>query len=149
MSELRFYEDFTVGEVTDIGTHAVSREEIVVFARQWDPQPFHIDEALAVESVFGGLTASSCHTYSVTGLINFQSPERVASVAMLNTEMRFPNPVRPGDLLLLRSECVEKRLSQSRPGIGVMRSRGTLTDQNGQEKLLMDSVFLIRCRNSE
>ncbi len=146
MSRMRHYEDFEVGDITEIGSHTVSRDEIIAFARQWDPQPFHVDEELAADSVFGGLIASSCHTYSITGLINFHSPERVASVAMLNTEMRFPNPVRPDDVLSLRSECVEKRLSKSRPGVGVMTTRSTLVDQDEQEKLVMVSVFLIRRR---
>ncbi|MFP8875222.1 MAG: MaoC/PaaZ C-terminal domain-containing protein [Myxococcota bacterium] len=143
---MRHYEDFEVGDITEIGNHTVSREEIIGFARQWDPQPFHVDEEFAADSMFGGLIASSCHTYSITGLINFHSPERVASVAMLNTEMRFPNPVRPGDVLCLRSECVEKRLSDSRPGVGIMKTRSTLVDQDEQEKLVMNSVFLIRRR---
>ena len=66
---MRHFEDIEVGETIEVGRHAVSREEIIRFAEQWDPQPFHIDEEAARDSIFGGLSASSCHTYSISSLI--------------------------------------------------------------------------------
>ena len=78
-----YYEDLRVGEVRELGSHQVSRDELVGFARAWDPQPFHVDEEAARETVFGGLTASSCHTYSISALITSRSESKVAAAAMM------------------------------------------------------------------
>ena len=141
-----FYEDLVVGEVRELGEHRVSKEEIIRFATEWDPAPFHTDEAAAVETVFGGLTASSCHTYSISSLISSRSPNRVAAAAMMGLELRFPEPVRPDDVLVLRNTPIEKRLSASKPGHGVVRSQTTLTNARGEEVFVMDSTYLVRCR---
>ena len=84
---MRFYEDFEVGASREIGSHEVTREEIIDFATKWDPRPFHIDEKAAARSVFGSLTASSCHTYALTGRITFESGNDVAAAANLKTEL--------------------------------------------------------------
>jgi acyl dehydratase len=144
-----YYEDLEPGVSRELGSHSVSRQEIVEFATKWDPQPFHIDEASAAESLFRGLTASSCHTYSLTGLISAQNPDhKVVALAMLGTHLEFPAPVRPDDLLTLRSECTEKRISRSRPGVGVARTRTTLINQTGGVALVMDSTFLVAMRSA-
>ena len=143
---LRYFEDIEVGSVRELGRHEISREEILSFAREWDPQPFHIDEAAAEQSVFGGLTASSCHTYAVSSLIFSRSVDRAATAAMLGLELSFPKPVRPGSVLTLRDACTEKRLSRSRPGFGVLKSRTTLVDQERDEVFVMTSSYLVECR---
>jgi len=141
-----YYEDLRVGEVRELGRHHVSKEEIVRFAKEWDPAPFHTDEVAARDSVFGGLTASSCHTYSIASLISSRSDKRVAAAAMLGLSLRFPEPVRPGDELLLRNTPLETRLSSSKPDHGVVRSETTLTNAAGLEVFVMDSTYLVRCR---
>ncbi|MDP6977764.1 MAG: MaoC/PaaZ C-terminal domain-containing protein, partial [Myxococcota bacterium] len=83
---MRYFEDFAVGQKRVVGTLEVSRDDIVDFATKFDPQPFHIDDAAAVASIFGGLTASSCHTFALTSLIYHQSPEDIALVANLGAE---------------------------------------------------------------
>ncbi len=143
---MRFFEDIEVGDVRELGRHEVSRDEIVRFAREWDPQPFHVDDEAAAKSVFGGLTASSCHTYSISSLIFSRSGDRLATAAMLGLELRFPKAVRPGAVLTLRDECLHKRDSRSRPEYGVLRSRTTLVDQEGDDVFVMDSTYLVRRR---
>ena len=143
-----FYDDLVVGETRELGEHRVSKQEIIRFASEWDPMPFHLDEEAAVDSVFGGLTASSCHTYSISSLISSRSADKVAAAAMMGLELRFPEPVRPDDVLILRNLCLEKRLSESKPGHGVVRSRTTLSNARGVDVFVMDSSYLVRCRPS-
>ncbi len=145
---MRFYEDFHVGETEVVGHYDVSREEIVEFASRWDPRPFHIDDAAAAKSVFGGLSASSCHTYAITARLTFESGRDVAAAANLKTELRFPAAVRPGDRLTLVSECLERRLSGSQPGVGIVKSQSRLVNQDDVVVLFMDTVSMIRLRDS-
>ncbi len=142
-----YYEDLTLGETRELGSHEVSETEIIDFAQAWDPQPFHVDAEAAEASVFRGLTASSCHTYSISSLISSRSPDQVAAAAMMGLELRFPEPVRPGDVLVLRNTPLEKRLSASKPGHGVVRSRTTLTNARGADVFVMESSYLVRCRD--
>jgi acyl dehydratase len=141
-----FYEDLLVGETRLLGEHRVSKEEIIRFASEWDPAPFHTDEEAALHTVFGGLTASSCHTYAISSLISSRSDQKVAAAAMMGLELRFPEPVRPDDVLVLRNTPLEKRLSASKPGHGVVRSQTTLTNARGEAVFVMDSAYLVRCR---
>jgi acyl dehydratase len=145
---MRYFEDIQERVASELGEHVVSQDEIVRFASEWDPQPFHIDEDQAAQSVFGGLTASSCHTYSISSRIFSRNPQRVAAAAMLGLSLQFPTPVRPGDVLRLIDECVEKRLSSSRPGLGVVKSRSRLVNQADDEVMVMESSYLVRCREA-
>ncbi len=144
----RYYEDIPVGVQRELGSHLVTRDEIIRFATEWDPQPFHIDEDAAQSSVFGGLTASSCHTYAISSLIFSRSPGKIATAAMLGLELQFPTAVRPEDVLTLHDLCTDQRLSSSRPGHGVVSSRTTLTNQNGEDVFVMTSSYLVRCRRA-
>ena len=144
---MRYFEDFEVGEIRRLGSYRVSREEIIDFARQFDPQPFHIDDEAARSSIFGGLTASSCHTFALMSLIHARCGEETALVANLGSEsLRFPAPLRPGDEVELTSECVGSRVSQSRPEIGIVTTQGALTNQQGETVMEMRSVFMVRRR---
>ena len=143
----RYFEDFAVGSVTTFGHHDVTKEEIVEFASKWDPQPFHVNDTLASASVFGGLTASACHTFSISSLLSSRQLDTVKYVAMLGLEeMRFPNPVRPGDRLSLVSECVEARESARRANIGIVTTLSTLLNQEGVPVLTMKSTFMVKKR---
>lgn len=74
---MRFYEDFQIGESEVVGSYEISRDEIIEFATKWDPRPFHLDDEAAARSLFGALTASSCHTYAITARIAFESGRAV------------------------------------------------------------------------
>ena len=144
---MRYYEDFQVGDTEVVGHYDVSREEIVEFASRWDPRPFHIDDAAAAKSVFGGLSASSCHTYAITARLTFESGRDVAAAANLKTELRFPAAVRPGDRLTLLTECLDQRLSRSQPGVGIVTAQSRLVNQDDVVVLFMDTVSMIRRRD--
>lgn len=145
---MRYFEDVVVGKLEEIGRHVVSRDEIVRFAGEWDPQPFHLDEEAARASVFGGLTASSCHTWSIVALIFSRHPDRMKTAAMLGLKMRFPNPVRPDDELTLHQICLDKRLSRSRPEYGIVKSRGSMVNGAGQEVVVSQSSYFVERRDA-
>jgi acyl dehydratase len=147
-SEESYFEDVEIIDEFEIGRHTPSRDEIVSFARQWDPQPFHVDDEAARRSVMGGLCASSCHTYSISSLIFSRSEKRLRTAAMLGLEMRFPNPVRPDEELTLYEQVLDKRVSASRPGYGIVQSRTTLRNARGEDVMVMESSFLVDRRPS-
>ncbi|QSG06812.1 MaoC family dehydratase [Halapricum desulfuricans] len=103
-----YFEDITVGETETFGSYTVSREEILEFARQYDPQPFHVDGEAAAESQFGGLVASGWHTAAMTMRVLVDGfLERAATRGALGVdELRWYDPVRPGDTLSARTEVV-------------------------------------------
>jgi acyl dehydratase len=144
---VHYFEDYELGENRRVGSYPVSREEIIEFAERYDPQPFHVDEEAARESIFGGLTGSSCHTFALMSLIHARSPEKVAFVANLGAEqLRFPTPLRPDDTLSLTSECTALRPSRSRPEIGLVTTRAVLTNQQDEIVMEMSSTFMVRRR---
>jgi len=145
---MRYFEDVVVGKLEEIGRHVVSRDEIVRFAGEWDPQPFHLDEEAARASVFGGLTASSCHTWSIASLIFSRHPDKLRTVAMLGLKMRFPSPVRPDDELTLRQIHLDKRVSRSRPEYGIVKSRGSMVNRSGEEVMVSQSSHLVERRDA-
>jgi acyl dehydratase len=141
-----YYEDLEGGYRTSVGPYELARQEIVEFARRWDPYPFHTDEQAAADSVFGGLTASSCHLFAITTLLFHRDPDPIAVLAMLGKdEIRFPNPARPGDRLRYETECVEARVSRSRPDRGLVTLADRLTNQDG-ETILSQRVSLMVAR---
>lgn len=137
-----YFEDFHVGDTFELGSTSVTEEEIISFARQYDPQIFHIDPEQAKASFFGQLVASGWHTGAlfmrllVNGLFN-----RVDSMGSPGVEqVRFVRPVRPGDTLHGRITIVETRDSQSRPYLGILRSHGEMYNQNNELVLSMVST---------
>jgi len=137
----RYFEDFRAGEVIELGSHEVSDEEIVGFARQWDPQPFHVDPEAARQSVFGGLIASGWHTGAMW--------MRLYVGAMLDTaasqgspgveDLRWLAPVRPGDTLSGRLTVLDVRPSERRLDRGTVRIRGEMVNQDGVTVMTMVS----------
>jgi len=144
--EAAYFEDVVPGQEVEIGRHTPSREEIIRFATEWDPQPFHLDEEAGRNSVMGGLSASSCHTYSISSLIYSRSEAKLQTAAMLGLQMKFPAPVRPDEELTLFETCDNKRVSASRPGFGIISSRTTMRNARGEDVMVMESNFLVRCR---
>lgn len=119
---MRYFEDFAPGQVFDLGSHEFSRDEIVGFARQWDPQPFHVDEAAAAKSAFGGLVASGWHTACV--FMRLYVDALLLDSASMGSpgleELRWLVPVRPGDVLRGTASVTEVAPSSVRPDRGTV-----------------------------
>jgi len=144
---LKYFEDFEIGERRTAGSYRVTREEILEFAERYDPQPFHVDEAAARESIFGGLTASSGHTFALMCLIHSRSSVEIALVANLGAEsLRFPNPVRPDDEITMSNECVAARVSKKHPAIGIVTTLAKIESQRGESVMEMQSTFMVKRR---
>jgi acyl dehydratase len=130
---VRYFDDIAVGERIDLGTTRATEAEILAFARDFDPQPFHVDPTAAEQSIYGGLIASGWHTCALymrllaTGFLNHTASLGSPGV----DEVRWPRPVRPGDTLHGELEILEARPSASRPDRGILRSRGSLTTDAG------------------
>ena len=134
MSE-RYFEDFAVGEVfKPSGRVRVEKDEIIAFAKKFDPQFFHLDEEAARKSIFGRLVASGWHTAAMTISLVARSEYRSAggTIGMGFEDMRWPAPVYPGDELRIETEVLEMRASKSRPDRGVMKLRTRTLNQNDE-----------------
>ncbi len=127
MPELAF-EDLTPGRVFDLGTTVVDRDEMVAFARRFDPQPFHLDEAAAAESLFKGLAASGWFTAGIW--MRLYVDEVLNKATSLGSpggeDIAWPAPVFAGDELRATMEILEARLSKSRPGLGLVKLQAVL-----------------------
>lgn len=127
-----YFEDFEIGQSIELGSYEVSEEEILEFARKYDPQPFHIDPQAAQSSMFKGLIASGWHTASicmrlyVDAILNHSSSMGSPGI----DELRWKRPVRPGDTLTGTFTLLEK--SDFRKGIGMIRGRAELKNQDGR-----------------
>jgi acyl dehydratase len=142
-----YFEDAEVGTTRKAGPYLVAKEEVIEFAKQYDPVPRHIDEEAAAHSIFGGLTASSAHTFSIFILLTTRLQPRLHVLAGMGwDELRLPNPVRPGDELVLQTTLVEKRESKSKPDRGIVRNRIRLSNQKGEIVLQCISNGLIARR---
>lgn len=139
-----YFEDFTIGAARSAGPHELATADMIAYARQWDPQPWHVDPE-AAERTHGGLTASSGHTYSIAALL-LSRMEPAAGIASLRHEIELPNPARPGDRLTLTMTCVEKRPSESKPDRGLVTFEGTLANQDGLAVLKLRSLMMLRRR---
>ena len=140
MPEL-YWEDLQPGQVHELGSRAVSEEEIVAFARQWDPQPFHVDPEAAKGSPFGGLIASGWHTGAMWMRLYVDS--LLGGDAAMGSpgieELRWLAPVRPGDTLTGSLTVLETTPSERRPDRGTVRIRGEMTNQDGVVVMSMTS----------
>ncbi len=141
----RYFEDYTPGHVYELGTVTVSEAEIIDFARQFDPQYFHIDPEKAKSSRFGGIIASGWHTIGVTMRLYVDHYlSHVASLASPGIdEVRWPNPVRPGDILKVRVSVLEARPSRSKPDRGVVRARIEAINQRDDQVLSMIGISIL------
>jgi acyl dehydratase len=141
----RYFEDYTAGHVYELGTVTVSEAEIIDFARQFDPQYFHIDPEKAKSSRFGGIIASGWHTIGVTMRLYVDHYlSHVASLASPGIdEVRWPNPVRPGDILKVRVSILEARPSRSKPDRGVVRARIEAINQRDEQVLSMIGISIL------
>jgi acyl dehydratase len=137
-----YFEDFEPGQDIDLGTRTVTEEEIVAFARQFDPQPFHVDRAAAADSIYGGVIASGWHTCSmmmrmvVDGLMN-----RSAGMGSPGLDgVRWLAPVRAGDTLNVRYRTTQVKASASKPDRGVVWSQWVAINQHGDTVCTVDGM---------
>ena len=130
----RYFEDYAVGQKFTTGTVAVTAERIKSFAKEFDPQPFHTDEEAARQTFFGGLVASGWHTAAMTMRLFVESDITPVggSVGAGGSDLSWPRPTRPGDVLRAESEVLDLRPSKSRPEIGIMKVKLTTYNQNNE-----------------
>ena len=145
----RYWEDFKVGEVEQIGGKRVDRDELIEFAKQFDPQPFHIDEAAAKHSMYGGLIASGWHTCAmVMRMMCDAYLSQSASVGSPGIDnLKWLKPVRPGDMISARRTTLETRVSKSKPDIGIVNNLWEVFNQNGEMVMSMQGYGMFRRRN--
>jgi acyl dehydratase len=143
--ESRYFEDYTPGHVYEFGTIAVREAEIIDFAKKFDPQYFHTDPERAKASRFGGLVASGWHTVGLA--MRLYVDHYVSHAASLASpgmdEIRWPNPVRPGDTLKIRVTILEARPSRSKPDRGVVRAKVEAFNQKDEPVLSMIGMSII------
>jgi len=138
-----YLEDFSVGQRFISETHRVDADQIKSFAKQFDPQPFHLDEAAAQASFFQGLAASGWHTASVTMSLLVQSMPIFGGLIGAGGELQWPRPTRPGDVLQVESEVLEVKPSRSKPERGMITVRSVTKNQKGEEVQILTSRMLV------
>lgn len=146
----RYFEDYHVGMVEEFGEVTVTADAIVEFARRYDPQPMHTDVAAAAKGPFGGLIASGWQTAAlIMPLFVEHYLSKVATLPAAGIdELRWVQPVRPGDRLRVRVTVTEARRSRSKPDRGVVRSFVEVLNQDREVVLTQRPINLIRCRDS-
>ena len=143
-----YWEDFAAGETVEIGRHTFAQAEMIEFARQFDPQPFHTDPEAAQDSFFGGLIASGWHTCAIAMRLMVQKYiGQSASAGSPGVEnIRWLAPVRPGDTITYRRVILEARPSASKPHLGLLRIRTEASNQRGEIVMTMEGWGLFRRR---
>lgn len=141
---MRYFEDFAPGQVLELGSRTISRESMLAFAREFDPQPFHVDEEAAKRSIYGGLLASGWHTCSLW--MRILCDGLLTDTASLGSpgidELRWLKPVRPGDTLSVRMTILEAIPSRSKLDRGLLRSLTEMRNQHGEVVLTARGLSL-------
>lgn len=144
----RYFEDYVPGFVGEFGSITVSQDAIIEFAKQFDPQSFHIDAIGAAQGPFGGLIASGWHTSAM--MMRLYADHFVSKVASLGSpgidELRWTRPVRPADTLSIRVTILEARRSSSKPDRGLVRSQVEVLNQNKEVVMSLKAMTLFLCR---
>jgi acyl dehydratase len=146
----RYLEDYREGEQFEFGEHLVTEQDIIEFATRYDPQPFHIDKEAASKTVFGGLIASGWMTASIGMrlLVDHFISTKSSMGSPGVDEMRFVQPVRPGDVLKLRVSIMSTRKSQTKPDRGVLQFYEEIVNQNGEVVLSLKGWGMNHTRES-
>jgi acyl dehydratase len=145
-----YYEDLAVGQTFGTGTFMVGPDMIKAFAAEFDPQLFHLDQDAARASLFGGLVASGWHTAALTMRLLVAGELQIAGglIGLGAEELRWPRPVRPGDVLRVESEVLGLRPSKSHPGCGLVRVRNTTLNQDSEPVIVMVVTMIVPRRPS-
>jgi acyl dehydratase len=147
-----YFEDLELDVERDFGTYEVTREEVIQFARKYDPQPFHLSDEAAAKTHFGRMSASGWHTAAMTMAViarKVVNEEQAGLGSPGIDELRWKKPVYPGDTLHVRGKIIEKTPSRSRPEMGSFRTETTVTNQNGETVMTFQSIVLIRRKPPE
>ena len=146
---MKYFDDIHVGDVTVFGDYDVTREEILEFARKYDPQPFHLSDEEAAKTHFGRLAASGWHTAAMTMAVIARHVVEHKQAGLGSPgidELRWKKPVYPGDTLHVRGRILEKTPSRSRPEMGSFRTGTNVTNQDDQLVMTFTSIVLVRRR---
>ena len=144
-----YFEDLEVGSETHFGSYEVTREEVLDFARKYDPQPFHLSDEEAAKTHFGRLAASGWHTCAMTMAViarHVVADEQAGLGSPGVDELRWLKPVYPGDRLTVRGLVVDKVPSRSKPHIGVIRTKTTVSNQDGVDVMSFTSIVMMQRR---
>ena len=142
---MRYFEDFTPGAVIELGSRTITKEAIVAFATEFDPQVFHVDEEAAKRTIYGGLLASGWHTGSLLMRLLYEGLLK-GTVSLGSPgidELRWLRPVRPGDTLSARMTVTESIPSRSKPDRGIIRSVLEMRNQHGEVVLTLRGMSLL------
>ena len=141
------WDDFAAGDSWVAGAHAVTKEEILAFGQQYDPEPFHSDEAAAEASIMGGLIASGVQMAAWFRMLHYQCVPHVGWTLSPGWDnVRFLNSVRPGDVVTLHIQVASLRPSESRPDWGIINWEGEIKDAGGEVKLACKPIVFYRRR---
>ena len=146
---MRYLEDLVVGETASFGEYHVTREEVLEFARKYDPQPFHLSDEAAARTHFGRIAASGWHTAAMAMAMIVRNLEVTGEQGLGSPgvdKLRWLKPVYPGDTLRCEGETLETRPSKSKPGIGIYRGRITVFNQDAAPVMTYISNVLIARR---
>ena len=142
-----YFEEAEIGTLRAAGPYLVTKDEIIEFARKYDPQPFHTDEEAAARSIFAGLTASGAHTFAITiSLLSKTKPTLRVLAGLGWDELRLPTPVRPGDALDLEVVVLERRESKSHSDRGIVRNQMHLRNQKRETVMQCVNTALVARR---
>ena len=150
--DMIYYEDLEIGAKQNFGRYEVTREEVIEFAKQYDPQAFHLDDDAAARTHFGRLSASGWHTCAMTMAMMVENMKNVKQAGLGSPgvdNLQWKKPVYPGDTLRVESEVISKRRSQSRREMGLFKSRAQIFNQNNEIVLEMTSNGLIAVRDPD
>lgn len=147
--DLLHYEDFPEGLVIPLGTYHLSKEEVIAYAREWDPQPFHLDEEAAKQSVLGGLAASGWQSSAILVRLSVEGYANKSAAMASNSmeECRWLKPVYAGETLTGRATVLSRRVSSKRPEMGILKMRFELLNAAGELKVDIVGVQFMKVRN--
>lgn len=148
---VRYFEDYKPGLTVECGSFTLSEAEIIAFAKEYDPQPFHVDPVAAASGPVGGLIASGWHTTSMMMRLlvdNYISGETGLGASGID-EIRWPRPVRPGDRLHVRATVLDTRRSRTKPDRGIVRSLIEITNDGGETVMTMKATNFFLTRDPE
>lgn len=140
-----YFEDIVVGQSDTVGDYLMAEQDIIEFAKEWDPQPFHVDVQEGKKAGFGGVTASSCHTISVTGKLHGKL-HQFALIGAASMVVEMPYPTRAGDRLQLTRTILDKRQSRSKPDRGIVTVENLVKNQRSEIVLKETNTLLVRLK---
>ncbi len=146
---MQYFEDIEVGRTASFGSYAVTREEVMDFAAKYDPQPFHLSDEAAAQTHFGRLSASGWHTCAMVMsmvVANLKENQQAGLGSPGIDELKWLKPVYPGDILRCETEILEKRVSASRPEMGIFKSRMRVFNQDDVMVMTFVSNGLVATR---